>query len=101
MRKFDVRHLAFHVLVALYFIWIAVFGTLMGMAVANALDQNQATLSALFTQWIFMNLIMGTALFVVIRMFRNRTLLDKIIFGSYVFLAAASVIVVILIESLK
>lgn len=101
MRKFDVRHLAFHVLVALYFIWMAVFGVLMVMALANAFNKTQATLSILFTQWIFMNLIMGAALFVVIRMFRNRTLLDKIILGSFVFMAIASVIVVIIIENLK
>lgn len=98
MKKFDVRHLAFHVLVALYFIWMAVFGTLMGMALVNNFSENQTTLSLLFTQWIFMNLIMGTALFLVIRMFRNRTVLDKIIFGSYIFLALASVIVVLLIR---
>lgn len=98
MKKFDVRHLAFHVLVALYFIWMAVFGTLMGMALVNNFSENQTTLSLLFTQWIFMNLIMGTALFLVIRMFRNRTVLDKIIFGSYIFLALASVIVVLMIR---
>lgn len=97
MRKIDSKHIAFHVLVALYFIWLVVFSVLMGMALANAYGGRDAALTILFTKWIFMNLIMGSALYVSIRLFRNRTLLDKIILGSFVFIAIASIIVVVLI----
>ncbi|MHA3786673.1 hypothetical protein ACX0HA_00575 [Flavobacterium hauense] len=97
MRKIDSKHIAFHALVALYFIWMVVFSILMGMALANAYGGRDATLAYLFTKWIFLNLIMGSVLYIVIRLFRNRTLLDKIILGSFIFIALASIIVVVLI----
>lgn len=97
MKNFDKRHLAFHVLVALYFIWIIVFGALMCMALVNAYGAANKNLTQLFTEWIFLNLIMGSALFVVIRRFRNRTVLYKVIVGSYIFMAIASIITVVLI----
>lgn len=99
MRKIDSRHIAFHVLVALYFIWMAVFSVLMGMALANAYGKQDPTLALLFTKWISMNLIMGSALYISIRLFRNRTLLDKIIMGSFIFMAIASIVVVMLIAN--
>ena len=101
MKKVDSRHIAFHTLVGLYFIWIVVFGALMVMAVANAYGRHDAVLALLFTKWIFMNLVMGSALYIVIRMFRNRTLLDRIVFWSFIVLATASIIVVVLIENHK
>jgi hypothetical protein len=97
MKKIDSRHIAFHTLVALYFIWMVVFSVLMGMALTNAYGGRDAALTILFTKWIFMNLIMGSALYVSIRLFRNRTLLDKIVLGSFIFMAAASIVVVVLI----
>jgi len=98
MRKIDSRHIVFHVLVALYFIWMVVFATLLGMAVFNAYGRADATLTVLFMEWISINLIMGTTLFVVIRLFRNRTLLDKIILYTYFFMAISAIVVVLLIE---
>lgn len=101
MKKFDSRHIAFHTLIALYFIWIIVFGVLLGMALANAYGRQDTILTFLFTKWIFMNLIMGSALYIVIRLFRNRTILDKIIFWSFIFMAVASIVIMVIIESLK
>jgi len=94
MRKFDSKHLVFHVLVALYFIWAVVFATLLGMALYNTYKLSDVQLAPLFNEWIFTNLIMGTALFIVIRLFRNRTLLDKVILYSYGFMAVAAFVVV-------
>ena len=101
MRKIDSKHIAFHILVALYFIWVVVFGVLMGMALVNAYGPHDIALTILFTKWIFMNLVMGSALYIVIRMFRNRTFLDKMVFWSFIFMAIASIVVVVLMESLK
>ena len=94
MRKFDSKHLVFHVLVALYFIWAAVFATLLGMALYNTYKLSDVQLTPLFNEWIFTNLIMGTALFIVIRLFRNRTLLDKVILYSFGSMAVAAFVVV-------
>ncbi|MCO6148459.1 hypothetical protein [Flavobacterium sp. NRK1] len=97
MRKIDSRHLVFHILVALYFIWMVVFAILLGMAVYNTYgNRANSSLSMLFRDWILTNLVMGSVLFMVIRMFRNRTLLDKIIFYSFCFMGTASIIVLLL-----
>ena len=101
MRKIDSKHVAFHTLVALYFMWVVVFGVLMGMALANAYGPHDITLMFVFTKWIFMNLIMGSVLYIVIRLFRNRTMLDKIVFWSFIFMAMASIVVVALIQNTK
>ena len=97
MRKIDGKHLAFHVLVALYFIWCAVFGVLIGMAVANAFGANNPALAGAFMTWILLNFFMGSALFVVIRMFRYATLLVKIITYSYILMALAGIAAVVII----
>ncbi|PZR19454.1 MAG: hypothetical protein DI539_14005 [Flavobacterium psychrophilum] len=98
MRKIDSKHIAFHVLVGLYFIWMAVFSILMGMALTNTYgNATNPYLTNVFVQWIYLNLIMGSALYISIRLFRNRTLLDKIILGSFVFMIIAAVVVVMLI----
>lgn len=99
MRKIDSKHIAFHALVALYFIWVVVFSTLLGMALVNAYGPHDVTLTFLFTKWIFMNLITGSALYIVIRLFRNRTLLDKIVLWSFIVMAIAAIVVVVLIEN--
>ena len=101
MKKIDSRHLAFHILVALYFIWITVFSILLAMALINAYGtKNNPSLSILFMEWISTNLIMGSALFIVIRLFRNRTLLDKIVLYSFCFMAIAAIAVVLVINGL-
>ncbi|MFD2600935.1 MULTISPECIES: hypothetical protein [Flavobacterium] len=98
MRRIDSKHIAFHVLVALYFIWIIVFSVLMGMALTNTYgEMPNPYLTNVFVQWIYLNLLMGSALYISIRLFRNRTLLDKIILVSFILEIIAAVIVVMLI----
>lgn len=98
MRKIDSKHIAFHTLVALYFIWMAVFSILMGMALTNTYSNaTNPYLTNVFVQWIYLNMIMGSALYISIRLFRNRTLLDKIVLGSFIFMIIAGVVVVMLI----
>jgi cell division protein FtsW (lipid II flippase) len=101
MKKFDSKHMAFHVLVGLYFIWIVVFGILMYMALKNVYSNENIVLSQLFMKWIFLNLIMGSALFMVIRIFRNQTVLNKIIFYLYVFMAIAAIVTVMIVGNTK
>lgn len=100
MKKIDSRHLLFHIVVALYFIWMVVFSILLGMALYTAFGVTNRSLSPLFMEWIVTNLIMGSALFIVIRLFRNRTLLDKIVLYSFCAMAVAGVAVVLLINSI-
>lgn len=99
MRKIDGKHLAFHVLVALYFIWVAVFGVLIGMAMANAFGPNNPALGSVFMTWILLNFFTGSALFVVIRMFRYSTLLVKFITYSYILMALAGIAAVVVITN--
>ena len=97
MRKLDVKHIAYHVLVALYFVWLIVFGVLITMALVNALGNINIQLSRVFMLWILFNLVMGTVLFLVIRLFRKENKLYKIIFYTYFFMVAATVTTVLII----
>lgn len=99
MKKFDYKHAAFHVLIALYFIWALVFMVLIGMAVITVSGTAaSAELVSMLMIWIFFNLIIGTALFLVIRLFRNRSLVNKVVFYVYFVLASLSVATVLYIR---
>lgn len=91
MRKIDGKHLAFHVLVALYFIWVAVFVILISLAIANVSAAGSPLLDKAFMTWILVNFLTGSALYIVIRMFRHNTMMVKIITYSYIFLALAGI----------
>lgn len=97
MKNYDLKHIAFHVLVGLYFIWLVVFGVLLGIAINNILVSNNNDIARLLLVWISLNFIMGTSLFVVIQLFRNRTLLGRVILFSYGCMALAAVLTVFFI----
>ena len=97
MRKLDVKHMAYHVLIALYFVWLIVFCALITMALVNALGNGSKDLSRVFMLWILFNLVMGTVLFLVIRLFRKQNALYKIIFYTYFFMVAATVTTVLIV----
>ena len=84
MKNYDIKHIAFHVLVALYFIWLPVFGVLLYLALNDTLNTANVSLSKIFLTWIFLNLIMGSALFFVIQLFQKKNLVNKIIRVSYI-----------------
>ncbi|MGQ2985092.1 hypothetical protein [Flavobacterium sp.] len=90
MKRFDIRHTAYHILVALYFIWAFVFAALLAMAISNTIGSLNANLAGMFPMWILMNLVMGSALFVVIRMFRSSELINRTVRISFIVLAAAA-----------
>jgi hypothetical protein len=90
MKRYDIRHTAFHILVALYFIWAFVFAALLAMAISNTIAPRNYELAGMFPMWILMNLVMGSALFVVIRMFRSREVISKAVRVSFIALAAAA-----------
>jgi FtsH-binding integral membrane protein len=98
MKRFDLKHTAFHILVALYFIWAFVFAILLAMAISNAIGTRDLALSHVFLVWILTNLLMGSALFVVIRLFRNRTPLSNAILFSYIALGAAALGVMLFVS---
>jgi hypothetical protein len=104
MKNYDVRHIAYHVLVGLYFIWVPVFGVLLFLALHNtlaadsvALTVESLSLSKIFLTWIFLNLLMGSALFAVIQLFQQKNLLNKIIRFSFYAIAVVSVTITLLI----
>jgi hypothetical protein len=98
MSRLDYKHTAFHVLIALYFIWFAVTATLVGMALVNLYIAGNTNLYPAFIAMLLFNLIMGTVLFAVIRLFKNRTLLGKIVKYSYIFMAGTCLTAIIIIR---
>jgi len=99
MKNYDLKHIAFHVLTGLYFIWLLVFGVLLSMSLNHTFGAGNPQLSKIYLVWIFLNFIMGTSIFMVLRLFRNRTLLGRIIRYSFWAVIIAAVITVFLIMS--
>jgi hypothetical protein len=99
MSKIDTRHIVFHILIALYLIWIVVYAALLAIAIINVFGSDNIALTRVFMLWIFLNLLMGSVLFIVIRLFRNKTILNRLVLYSYCIMGAASIITVIIIRS--
>lgn len=97
MKQIDAKHLAYHVLIALYFIWLPVFAILLGMAVNSAVLQTDFSMGGVLLLWMSLNLVIGTSLYFVIRLFEKHGILYRFISYSYYFLALLSVTVVVLI----
>jgi hypothetical protein len=97
MKQIDAKHLAYHVLIALYFIWLPVFAVLLGMAVNSAVFHTDFSFGKILLLWISLNLVIGTSLYFVIRLFEKHGVLYKFVSYSYYFLALLSVTVVFLI----
>ncbi|MFL9836366.1 hypothetical protein ABS768_02580 [Flavobacterium sp. ST-75] len=98
MRKLDVKHAAFHVLVAVYFLWVIVIGVLVAMAMYNYINTVDAGLNQVFFKWIIYNFLTGTMLLAVIRMFRQNKNLKKVILYSYTFMLGVSVTTLLMIK---
>ncbi|MFL9843863.1 hypothetical protein [Flavobacterium rhizosphaerae] len=95
MKKYDFRHIAFHVLVALYFIWLLVFALLLAMFLSNTFGGGDIRLEKIFMTWIFVNIIMGSAVFIVIQLFKNNGLLNRVIRFTYIGTVVASVSIIL------
>jgi hypothetical protein len=98
MKRFDVKHIAYHVLVGVYFVWLFVFAALITMTLVNAMGTANRELSKVLVMWILFNLVMGTVLFIVIRLFKNYGLLSRIILYTYYFMAAAAIASVLIVS---
>lgn len=95
MKNYDLKHIAFHTLIGLYFIWLCVFCILIYIAANTIIQNGGAGVAKLFLVWVSSNFVMGTALYMVLRLFRNRTLLGKVIMYSYCATAVATLVVVV------
>lgn len=98
MKNLDYRHTAFHILIALYFIWLVVFAVLNGMAMVNYYGYTNPQLGSMLFSLLALNLFMGIILFIVIRMFRDRTLLNKVVTYSFAFIAGMGLTVLYLMH---
>jgi hypothetical protein len=96
MRELDIKHVAYHVLVGLYFIWLPIFAVLLALTINSTLYMGNMELSKILLLWMFLNLVIGTSLFAVIRLFGKRQKLGKVIVYSYYVMAAASVTTVLI-----
>jgi hypothetical protein len=96
MRNFDLKHIAFHALIGLYFIWLCVFSVLLYMSLSELFGRNTPQLSKIYSIWISLNIIMGTSLFLVIRLFRNPGLIGRVVKFTYFFAVLAAIIAICL-----
>lgn len=97
MRKIDYKHIAFHTLSAIYYIWIAVFCVLIAMALGNVYGGGSASLSRALLMWILLNIVTGSALFLVLRQFHPRAVVRRFILHTYLFMAVTAIVSVIVI----
>jgi len=97
MKNYDFKHVAYHVLVGLYFMWLLVFSVLLSMGFNHTISGGNPQLSQVYPVWICLNFIMGTSVFIVLRLFRNHTFLSKIINYSYYVVILAAIVTVFLI----
>jgi len=97
MKNYDIKHVAYHVLVAIYFIWFAVCGFLLATTLNTYYTGFNLQLIKMLLTWIFLNLFMGTALFIVIQQFKKQTLLSRIILYGYFLITAACITTVLII----
>lgn len=99
MKKIDVKHILFHILVALYAIWVVVYGILLSMTFANAITHGANPLSRVLAMWLLLNLVMGTALFIVIRLFRRASPINKFVLYTYFIMAGATIAALLTVNS--
>ena len=95
MKNYDVKHIAFHALVGLYFIWLPIFCILLWVSGNAAYTAINPQYSRIFLLWILLNYVMGSALFFVIRLFGYKNTISKIILYSYVAMALAGIATII------
>jgi hypothetical protein len=99
MKNLDIKHAAFHVIVGVYFIWLIVYVVLIGMALINIFTPHHPGLGSIFLIWLLTNLVMGTVLLMVIRLFKKSGVLNTAILYSYSLILLASVITVIILKA--
>ena len=97
IQKYDLKHIAFHVLAGLYFIWLLLFCILVSMAISTVLNEADSSLRTVYLVWVSLNFIMGTSLFTVIQLFKNKTITNRLIFYTYIAAAIATAFTVIFI----
>lgn len=97
MKNYDIKHIAYHVLVAIFFIWVVVYATLLILALNNYYSGLNPQFSKIALTWIALNFFMGTALFIVIVQFKKQTVLSRIIMYSYFVMAATSLTTVLIL----
>ena len=97
IKKYDLKHIAFHVLAGLYSIWLLLFCILVSMAISTVLNEADSSLRTVYLVWVSLNFIMGTSLFTVIQLFKNKTITNRLIFYTYIAAAIATAFTVIFI----
>lgn len=98
MKKIDFKHAAFHVLVAVYFLWLIVYAVLAFMALSNAYGAVNPALNDVFFLWLVLNLFMGSVLFMVIRLFKSKSLLNRVIFYTFIFMLGAAITTIFIVK---
>ena len=98
MKRYDLKHIIFHILIALYSIWVLVYSALIAIVLINTFGPTTIEMKKAFMVWIFLNLLMGSLLFIVIRLYSNRTIINGLVLYSYFIMCAAAVTTVLLIK---
>lgn len=95
MNKVDSKHIAFHVLAALYFIWLPLFTALVSLLFYNIYNAYDCTVIYALLPTLFTNLIMGALLMFVLRLFKSHPKLTSFVRISYYIILSFSLICVI------
>lgn len=94
----DYKHTIYHVLTGLYFIWFILFTILTAMALYNHFNAFNPGLGEMLLSLMVLNLVMGTILFGVLRLYRNQGRLGKIIAYSFAFITGTAVTTILRIR---
>lgn len=90
MKNYDLKHIAFHVLVILYFVWFVVYSVLIGMGLLNVYNIKNDSLENVLLLMILFKFISGSLLFLIISYFKSKTTLTKVIRCSYILISIIS-----------
>ena len=89
MKTYDVKHIAYHALIGLYFIWLPTFCLLLWASGSATYTSANSQYNRIFLLWIVLNYVMGSSLFFVIRLFGYKNAINTVILYSYITMALA------------
>ncbi|MCR5862947.1 hypothetical protein LRS05_12735 [Flavobacterium sp. J372] len=95
MNKIDTKHIAFHVLAALYFIWLPLFTILLSLLFYYIYEDYNTIIITTVLPTLFINLIMGALLMFVLRLFKSHLKLIFFVRISYYIALCFSIISVV------
>lgn len=83
-KKIDYKHITYHIIIALYFLWLIIFITLLTITLVNIFNVLDSKVASTLTSLIIFNVLMGAALYLVFRLYNTTSRIARII--NYTFI---------------